>query len=103
MSEPIIVNAEKLRTVAGHHEQIAGIIDEARAQSEDIHAAAQSLGPIMHQFKAAVSDVLAERDEALSRHADRHRAASNELRVAAHTYTSVDEANAAAHRKLTDK
>lgn len=103
MTEPIVITPEKLLTVAGHHEQIAGILDEARAQGEDIHAATQSLGPIMHQFKAAVSDVLAERDEAFTRHADRHRAASNELRVAAHTYTSVDEANAEAHRKLTDK
>ena len=56
----------------------------------------------MHQVKSAVSDVLAEREEAFVNHAARHRAASNELHRAANTYTSVDDQNASDLDRLTD-
>jgi Excreted virulence factor EspC, type VII ESX diderm len=102
MSEPIRITPSVLREVAGNHDEVARTLDEARQKGADIHAAAQTLGPIMHQVKSAVSDVLAEREEAFVNHAARHRAASNELHSAANIYTSVDEQNASDLDKLTD-
>jgi len=102
MSEPIRITPSVLREVAGNHDEVARTLDEARQKGADIHAAAQTLGPIMHQVKSAVSDVLAEREEAFVNHAARHRAASNELHSAANTYTGVDEQNASDLDKLTD-
>ena len=102
MTEPIRITPSVLREVAGNHDEVARVLDEARAKGVDIHAAAQTLGPIMHEVKSAVGDVLAQREEAFVNHAARHRAASNELIRAAHTYTSVDQQNAADLTDLTD-
>ena len=94
MTEPIRIDPQVLREVASGHEEVAGIVEAARERGADILAAVQSYGPIMHEVKAAVSDLLAERDNALAEHASRHRNAGTDLRVAAHTYTDVDDDNA---------
>jgi hypothetical protein len=102
MSEPIRITPAVLREVAGNHQEVAHTLESARERGADIHAAAQSLGPIMHQVKAAVGDVLAERDDAFAGHAARHRMTSDELHKAAHTYTSVDEDNAGKIRNVAE-
>jgi hypothetical protein len=100
MAEPIRINPDVLREVAGGHDEVAGIVEAARERGGDIWAAVQSYGPIMHEVKAAVSDLLAERDDALAEHAARHRNASTDLRVAARTYTDVDDQNAEQIRQV---
>ena len=94
MAEPIRINPDVLREVAGGHDEVARIVEAARERGGDILAAVQSYGPIMHEVKAAVSDLLVDRDNALAEHASRHRSASTDLQAAAHTYTDVDDENA---------
>ena len=54
----------------------------------------------MHEVKAAVSDLLVDRDNALSEHASRHRIASADLHRAAHIYTDVDDQNSEQIRQV---
>lgn len=100
MADAIRIIPSVLQEVAGGHEEVAHIVDAAKERSGDILAAVQSLGPIMHEVKAAVSDLLADRDTALSEHATRHRNVSTELRVASATYTHVDDQNAGQVREI---
>jgi excreted virulence factor EspC (type VII ESX diderm) len=93
-SEPIHIDPRVLVDVAGKHDEVAGLVDSARERGGDISAAVESLGAIMHEVKAAVGDLLLERDTALASHANQHRAASNELHKAVHVYTNEDEQNA---------
>jgi len=94
MDEPIRINPDVLREVADGHDEVARMVEAARERGADILAAVASYGPIMHEVKAAVSDLMVERDTALSEHATRHRNAGTDLRAAAHSYTDVDEDNA---------
>jgi hypothetical protein len=94
MSEPIHISAAVLREVANGHDQVADTIAAARAAGAEISAAVASYGPIMHQVKAAVADVLAEREAALLEHDNRHRLAAEELRRQARNYVDTDETNA---------
>jgi hypothetical protein len=100
MSEPIRISPQVLREVAGGHDEVARIVDAARDRGADILAAVQSYGPIMHEVKAAVADLLAQRDAALADHASRHRTASDDLQRAAHLYTDVDDDNAGRIQQL---
>jgi hypothetical protein len=94
MTEPIRIDPQVLREVADGHEEVARMVADARDRSTDILAAVASYGPIMHEFKAAVADLLIERDAALSDHIAGHLRASDELHRAANLYTAVDDANA---------
>lgn len=94
MSEPIHINAAVLHEVANGHDEVADAIAAARAAGAEIAAAVDSYGPIMHQVKAAVADLLAERETALLEHGSRHRRAAEELRRHARNYVDTDEANA---------
>ncbi|KPN56038.1 type VII secretion target [Mycobacterium intracellulare] len=93
MTEPIHIDPQVLREVAAGHEEVARIVEAARDRGGDILAAVQTLGPIMHEVKAAVSDLLIDRENALTDHATRHRNAGSDLMAAAHSYTDVDEQN----------
>jgi hypothetical protein len=94
MSEPIQISAAVLHEVANGHDQVADTIAAARAAGPEISAAVASYGPIMYQVKAAVADVLAEREAALLEHDNRHRLAADELRRQARNYVDTDETNA---------
>lgn len=99
MDDKLITNPQVLGVVAAGHEEVAGHIDAARDRGADIHAAVESYGPIMHEVKDAVFDLLLDRDNALAHHADRHRAASDELNRAAHLFDAKNK-EAAARLKL---
>ncbi len=94
MSDRIRVDAQVLRTVADQHDDVAATIADAQQTSTDIDAAVSTYGPIMHQVKAAVGDLLAQRDTALNEHATTHRNAADLLRRQASTFTDVDESSA---------
>jgi hypothetical protein len=94
MSETIRITPEVLLQVAGAHDEVVNHIEAARERGSDIRAAVESYGPIMHQVKSAVSDLLADRDNALAGHANRHRRVSDELHHAVHVYTGIDDTNA---------
>jgi hypothetical protein len=94
MSEPIHISAAVLHEVANGHDQVADTIAAARAAGAEISAAVASYGPIMYQVKAAVADVLADREAALLEHDNRHRLAADELRRQARNYVDTDETNA---------
>jgi hypothetical protein len=83
-----------LHRVAGDHDTVADVIEEARAAGPDIAAAVSTYGAIMYQVKAAVSEVVQARDTALSEHRDTHRALADNLRLQATKYVAVDDANA---------
>ncbi|MDA2893416.1 type VII secretion target [Mycolicibacterium sp. BiH015] len=94
MTDQIRVEAQVLRNVADQHDEVAATIGDAQQASADIHAAVSTYGPIMHQVKAAVADLLAQRDTALSEHATTHRSAADLLRRQATAFTDVDESSA---------
>ncbi len=98
--EPIRIDPDVLHEVASNHDEVVRIVEAARERGGDIQAAVETFGPIMHEVKAAVSDVLIDRDNALAEHASRHRNASDELRRAAHIYTDVDDQNSQQIRQL---
>ena len=94
MPEPIRIDPAVLREVAAGHEEVAAIVQDARDRGGDIMAAVESYGPIMHEVKSAVADVLLDRDTALAQHINRHRNASDELQRGALEYTAADDHNA---------
>jgi F0F1-type ATP synthase membrane subunit b/b' len=94
MTDRIQITPEVLRAVADRHDEVADKIAAARAAGAEISAAVASYGPIMHQVKAAVADVLGQRDAALLAHDTTHRSAADALRREATNFTSADELNA---------
>ncbi|WP_459964278.1 type VII secretion target, partial [Mycobacterium avium] len=80
MTEPIRITPEVLIATADDHDEVVRHVEASRERGSDILAAVESYGPIMHQVKAAVGDVLLDRDTALAEHAARHRNASDDLR-----------------------
>ena len=88
------ITPDVLREVAEGHDAVVRHVETARERGSDIIVAVDSYGPIMHQVKAAVADVLLDRDNALAEHATRHRNASDLLRRGADVYVNVDERNA---------
>jgi len=94
MNDHIRVSPEVMNQVADRHDEVADRIGVARTAADGIHAAVSSYGPIMHQFKAAVADLLVQRDDALQAHDQTHRRAAEALRREAIGFTAVDEQNA---------
>jgi hypothetical protein len=93
MAEPVKINPEVLREVANHHDSVADQIAAARRAGDDISAAVQTYGPIMHQVKSAVSDLLADREQALRSHDEAHRNVADKLRRHAGEVVEVDAEN----------
>ena len=93
MADSIKINPDVLREVAGHHDTVADRIAVARRAGDEIHAAVSTYGPIMHQVKAAVADLLAERDAALRAHGDTHRAVADKLRQHANAVIDAEADN----------
>jgi hypothetical protein len=93
MAESVKINPEVLREVANHHDSVADQIDAARRAGEDINAAVQTYGPIMHQVKSAVSDLLADREQALRSHGEAHRSVADKLRRHASEVVEVEAEN----------
>jgi hypothetical protein len=94
MTEPIHVDPQVMREVAAHHDEVADTIAAARRAGDDISAAVSSYGPIMHQVKAAVADLLNQRDAALLDHHQTHRNAAEALRREADKFVEQDQINA---------
>jgi Excreted virulence factor EspC, type VII ESX diderm len=90
MADSVRIDPDVIRDVARQHDSVADQINAARAAGDDIYAAVSTYGPIMHEVKAAVADLLAERDAALLEHDAAHRAAAEELRRHARAVTDVD-------------
>ena len=93
MADPVRIDPDVLREVATQHDAVADQISAARAAGDEIDAAVSTYGPIMHQVKAAVADVLAERDAALLEHGAAHRAVADELRRHAVAVSEVEADN----------
>jgi hypothetical protein len=94
MADSVRIDPDVLRDVARQHDSVADQVIAARAAGDDIYAAVATYGPIMHQVKAAVADLLAERDAALLEHGAAHRAAAEELRRHAGAVTDVEAESA---------
>lgn len=94
MTEPIKTDADVMREVADVHDEVVRHLETARERGTDIFAAVETFGPIMHQVKATVADLLTDRDDGLAAHSARHRNAGDELRRGAALYVATDERNA---------
>jgi prophage DNA circulation protein len=94
MNDRIQITPAVLRAVADVHDEVAEQITAAQSASGEIQAAVASYGPIMHRVKAAVADVLNQRDATLGEQATTHRATADVLRREATNFTSADELNA---------
>ena len=94
MTDPIHIDPQVMRTVANQHDDVADQIAPAREASTEILAAVNTFGPIMHQFKSAVSDLMINRDAALLHHEHTHRSAAIGLRREAANFVTRDEINA---------
>ena len=87
MNDRIHISPEVIRAVADQH-------DEVRAAGAEIHAAVASYGPIMHQVKAAVADLLGNREATLLSVQSTHRNTADNLRRHATNFVAADELNA---------
>ena len=94
MNDRIQISPEVMRAVADQHDEVADRLDEVRATGAEIHAAVASYGPIMHQVKAAVADVLGRREATLLSVQNTHRTTADNLRRHAANFVATDELNA---------
>ena len=94
----IRITPELLVQVAARHDGVADEIAAARSAGSDILAAVATHGPIMHQCKAAASEVVQRRAAALAGHEAAHRAAADKLRTVAAQFGEQEDVNAAAVR-----
>jgi hypothetical protein len=94
MDDRIKISPEVMRAVADQHDEVADRLDQVRSAGDEIHAAVASYGPIMHQVKAAVADVLGNREATLLSVQDTHRSAADNLRRHAANFVATDELNA---------
>jgi NAD-dependent oxidoreductase involved in siderophore biosynthesis len=90
----IRITPSLLNQVAARHDSVADEIAVARSAGSDILSAVATHGPIMHQFKAAASEVVARRDAAFAQHEAAHRAAADKLRSTATRFSDQEEVNA---------
>ncbi|MFL0242716.1 type VII secretion target [Mycobacterium sp. SMC-17] len=103
MSEPLRIEPDVLREVAGHHDEVIGHVETARSRGDEIAAAVQSLGPIFHGFKSAVTgEVLPSREDELAALSGRHSRASDDLNRLAAQFTADDQNEAARLRRVED-
>ena len=93
MADSIKIDPQVLREVGNRHDEVADQVSAARLAGEEIRAVVASYGPIMHEVKAAVADVLAERDAALLDHERVHRDAADALRTHAAAFAEQEAAN----------
>ena len=93
MADSVKINPEVLHEVATHHDSVADQIAAARQAGDEIHAAVQTYGPIMHQVKSAVGDLLADREQALRSHDEAHRNAADKLRRHANRVLETEAEN----------
>jgi hypothetical protein len=94
MNDRIQISPEVMRAAADKHDEVAERIVTAQSAGAEIHAAVASYGAIMHQVKAAVADVISQRDTTLGEQAATHRSTADVLRREATNFTSADELNA---------
>lgn len=94
MADSIRIDPAVLRQVGDQHDGVADQIAGARAAGDEISAAVGSYGPIMHEVKAAVAELLAQRDAALLDHEHTHRAAADALRTHAAAFAEQEAVNA---------
>ena len=94
MNDRIQISPEVMRAVADQHDEVADRLDEVRAAGAEIHAAVASYGPIMHQVKAAVADLLGNREATLLSVQSTHRNTADNLRLQAANFVATDELNA---------
>jgi hypothetical protein len=94
MNDRIQIDPTVMRAVADQHDEVAERIATAQSAGAEINAAVASYGPIMHEVKAAVADVLSQRDATLGEQATIHRSTADVLRREANNFISADELNA---------
>jgi hypothetical protein len=94
MADAIKIDPQVLLEVSDRHGQVADHIAAARQAGDEIAAAVASYGPIMHEVKAAVADLLTERDAALSDHEKVHRSTAEALRAHAAAFAEQEDVNA---------
>src|SRR5687767_13938881 len=94
MTDDIRVEPDVWRMVARRHEEAADVIARSRLAGPEIAGALRSYGPIMHQTKAAATDILTLRDAELRAHDGSHREAAETLRRAAAAFAVTENHNA---------
>jgi hypothetical protein len=94
MADSIRIDPAVLRQVGDLHDEVADQIAAARAAGDEIGATVSGYGPIMHEVKAAVAELLAEREAALLDHEHTHRAAAQALRTQAAAFAEQEDVNA---------
>jgi hypothetical protein len=94
MGESIRIDPAVLRVVGDQHDEVADRIAAARAAGDEISATVASYGPIMHEVKAAVAELLTEREAALLDHERTHHAAADALRTQAAAFAEQEDVNA---------
>jgi hypothetical protein len=94
MADNIRIDPRVLREVGDHHDEVADQIAAARLAGDEIGAAVSSYGPIMNEVKAAVADLLSQREAALLSHEEAHRAAAGTLRNQAAAFAEQEAINA---------
>lgn len=95
MTVPLEVDPAELRRRAELHAQAIDEIKAARADHERVNSEAQTLGPLYHQVRASVTEVMSKRDAALAGEQQRHERMRESLLLAAAEYERVEAENRA--------
>ena len=93
MADSIKIDPQVLREVGDQHDKVADRIAAARLAGEEISATVSRCGPIMHEVKAAVADLLSQREAALLEHEKTHRDAADALRRHAAAFAEQEAIN----------
>ncbi len=91
--DSVRIDPTVLREMANNDDAVIEKLMTARDKSSDIAAALTSYGPIMHQTKAAVNEILASRDHGYAARIAAHDTAAQELRNHANGVAEVEEVN----------
>ena len=102
MSEKVHVDPGVLADAAGHHREASAYLSTASSCHEDIRAALDSLGPIYGDFRRAAESMLDARQACYDGQSAEHALMSENLKLAAATWTQHEQGAAEAFRNLTD-
>ncbi len=86
---------ENWHAEANQHDEIAATVWTAKLAGADIGASAHSLGPIMHELKAAVAELLPVRDARLQKHYEARSELAATMRTTVNTAVATNEDAAA--------
>jgi len=94
MTQPAYISPQRMRDIAGDHENIAEGIDDDRGRADEVVPAVLTWAPIQWRTKEAVLQAMDRHERSLREEAAGHRTLADQLRARANGFEQTDAANA---------